>query len=52
MRGSAILASLTLSICALSAAPVFAQAAGQAKPAQTPALLEGPRDQPRDDREP
>jgi len=37
MRGSAIAASLALSILALSAAPVFAQAAPeQAKPAQTP----------------
>ncbi len=37
MRGSAIAASLTLSVLALSAAPVFAQtAAQQAKPAQTP----------------
>ena len=33
MRGSAIAASLALSLMALSAAPVFAQAAGQAKPA-------------------
>jgi Skp family chaperone for outer membrane proteins len=33
MRGSAIAASLALSVMALSAAPVFAQAAGQAKPA-------------------
>jgi outer membrane protein len=37
MRGSAIAASLALSVMALSAAPVFSQtAAGQAKPAQTP----------------
>ena len=37
MRGSAIAASLALSILALSAAPVFAQTAPeQAKPAQTP----------------
>lgn len=37
MRGSAIAASLALSVLALSAAPVFAQtAADQAKPAQTP----------------
>ena len=34
MRGSTIVASLALSVMALSAAPVFAQAAGQAKPAQ------------------
>jgi Skp family chaperone for outer membrane proteins len=37
MRGSAIAASLALSFMALSAAPVFAQAAGQAKPAPAPA---------------
>jgi outer membrane protein len=37
MRGSAIAASLALSLMALSAAPVFAQAAGQAKPAPAPA---------------
>ena len=37
MRGSAIAASLALSVMALSAAPVFSQtAADQAKPAQTP----------------
>jgi outer membrane protein len=37
MRGSAVAASLALSILALSAAPVFAQTAPeQAKPAQTP----------------
>ena len=37
MRGSAIAASLALSVMALSAAPVFSQtAAEQAKPAQTP----------------
>ena len=37
MRGSAIAASLALSVMALSAAPVFAQTApDQAKPAQTP----------------
>jgi Skp family chaperone for outer membrane proteins len=35
MRGSAVFASLALSVCALSAAPVFAQAAGQTKPAPT-----------------
>jgi outer membrane protein len=34
MRGSAIAASLALALIALSAAPAFAQAAGQAKPAQ------------------
>jgi Skp family chaperone for outer membrane proteins len=39
MRGSAIAASLALSVMALSAAPVFSQtAAEQAKPAQTPQL--------------
>ena len=38
MRGSAIAASLALSVMALSAAPVFSQtAADQAKPAQPPA---------------
>ena len=37
MRGSAIAASLALALIALSAAPAFAQAAGQAKPAQPPA---------------
>ena len=36
MRGSAIAASLALSVFALSAAPVFAQT--PAKPAQTPAV--------------
>jgi len=35
MRGSVIVASLALSVVALSAAPVFAQAAGQARPAPT-----------------
>ena len=35
MRDSAIAASLALSVMAMSAAPVFAQAAGQARPAQS-----------------
>src|ERR1700704_2779208 len=37
MRGSAIAASLALALIALSAAPAFAQAAGQVKPVQPPA---------------
>jgi Skp family chaperone for outer membrane proteins len=43
MRGSAIAASLALSLMALSAGPVFAQTPAQAKPAQpTPAPAQPP----------
>jgi Skp family chaperone for outer membrane proteins len=47
MRGSAIAASLALAVIALSAGPVFAQAAaGQAKPAPTPAAPAQPAPPP------
>lgn len=42
MRGSAIVASLALSVWALAAVPVFAQAAGQAKPAPAAASPAAP----------
>jgi hypothetical protein len=46
MRGSAIAASLTLSLFVLSAAPGFAQAPAQAKPAQpVPAPTQAPATQ-------
>jgi len=47
MRGSAIAASLALSLMALSAGPVFAQTPAQAKPAQpTPAPAQPPAQPP------
>jgi len=47
MRGSAIAASLALSLMALSAGPVFAQTPAQARPAQpTPAPTQAPQTPP------
>lgn len=46
MRGSVIVASVALSVLALSAAPVFAQAASQAKPAPPAAPVQAAPPQP------